>query len=39
MNIMCNLSEVIEERGIEKGSAQRLVKSIEANMHNFKNRS
>lgn len=44
VNIMCNLSEVIEERGIERGiekgieqgSAQRLVKSIEANMRNFK---
>ncbi len=37
---MCNLSEVIEERGIERGiergSAQRLEKSIEANMRNFK---
>ncbi len=40
VNIMCNLSEVIEERGIERGieqgSAQCLVKSIEANMRNFK---
>lgn len=39
VNIMCNLSEVIEERGIEKGiekgNAQRLVKCIEANMRNF----
>lgn len=43
VNTMCNLSEVIEERGInkgiekgiEKGNAQRLVKSIEANMRNF----
>lgn len=37
--LMCNLSETIEERGIkkgiERGEAMRLVKSIEANMRNF----
>lgn len=37
--LMCNLSEAIEERGLEqgleKGEALRLVKSIEANMRNF----
>lgn len=36
VNIMCNLSAAIEERGIEQGNAQRLIKSIEANMRNFK---
>lgn len=36
VNLMCNLSEAIEERGLErglaKGTAERLVKSVEANM-------
>lgn len=39
VNVMCNLSGAIEERGIEqgieRGEAIRLVKSIEANMRNF----